>query len=55
MVWLGIANAFTCCVLFLAWMIANLLPRALSHHRWYLSEFPDYPKIAEHIYLLFCD
>ncbi len=30
--------------LFLAWTIANLLPRALSHHRWYLSKFPDYPK-----------
>ena len=43
--WLGFALAastgaawvfffFTCC---------NLLPRALTHHRWYRSEFPDYP------------
>lgn len=23
---------------------ANLLPRALSNHRWYLEKFPDYPK-----------
>jgi protein-S-isoprenylcysteine O-methyltransferase Ste14 len=22
---------------------ANLLPRALSNHRWYKQEFPDYP------------
>jgi 3-oxo-5-alpha-steroid 4-dehydrogenase 1 len=30
-------------VAFALWTIANLLPRAISHHRWYLSEFPDYP------------
>ena len=24
--------------------IANLLPRALSNHSWYLESFPDYPK-----------
>lgn len=29
---------------FLVWTIANLVPRALSHHRWYLATFPDYPK-----------
>ena len=23
---------------------ANLLPRALSHHRWYREKFPDYPR-----------
>ncbi len=23
---------------------ANLLPRAVSHHRWYRERFPDYPK-----------
>ncbi len=28
-----------------AWYTAaNLVPRALSHHRFYLREFPDYPK-----------
>lgn len=24
--------------------LSNLLPRALSNHRWYLERFPDYPK-----------
>lgn len=29
---------------FFVWTVANLLPRALSHHKWYLNKFPDYPK-----------
>jgi protein-S-isoprenylcysteine O-methyltransferase Ste14 len=29
---------------FLAWTLANLVPRALEHHRWYRATFPDYPK-----------
>lgn len=29
---------------FLLWTAANLLPRAISNHKWYLSTFPDYPK-----------
>lgn len=28
---------------FVVWTAANLLPRALSHHRWYRAQFPDYP------------
>ncbi|GAB4329474.1 MAG: DUF1295 domain-containing protein [Bacteroidales bacterium] len=28
---------------FFAWTIANLVPRALAHHRWYNSHFTDYP------------
>jgi protein-S-isoprenylcysteine O-methyltransferase Ste14 len=28
---------------FALYTIANLLPRALSHHRWYREQFPDYP------------
>jgi len=28
---------------FAAWTVANLLPRALAHHRWYRREFADYP------------
>lgn len=28
---------------FAVWTTANLLPRALAHHRWYQEKFPDYP------------
>lgn len=28
---------------FLVWTAANLVPRALHHHRWYRRTFPDYP------------
>jgi 3-oxo-5-alpha-steroid 4-dehydrogenase 1 len=28
---------------FVFWTMANLLPRALTHHRWYSSTFDDYP------------
>jgi hypothetical protein len=24
--------------------LANLLPRAIAHHRWYHRTFADYPK-----------
>ncbi|MGL4677457.1 MAG: DUF1295 domain-containing protein [Brevinema sp.] len=34
--WAGVA--------FVLWTIANLLPRALTSHQWYLKNFPDYPK-----------
>lgn len=44
--WLGFAimawNLPALC--FLAWTIANLLPRARKHHKWYKNHFPDYPK-----------
>lgn len=29
---------------FAVWACANLLPRALAHHRWYRNKFPDYPR-----------
>ncbi|MBK8921909.1 MAG: 3-oxo-5-alpha-steroid 4-dehydrogenase [Saprospirales bacterium] len=28
---------------FLVWTAANLVPRALAHHRWYRETFPEYP------------
>ena len=28
---------------FAIWTAANLIPRALSHHRWYRKRFPGYP------------
>jgi len=31
-------------LVFVLWTIANLVPRALSHHRWYRQEFVDYPR-----------
>ena len=29
---------------FLIWTLVNLTARAIDHHKWYLKEFPDYPK-----------
>lgn len=29
---------------FAIWTVANLAPRALTHHRWYRDRFPDYPR-----------
>lgn len=28
---------------FLVWTVANLLPRAIGHHKWYLNHFENYP------------
>jgi hypothetical protein len=28
---------------FLIWTIANLVPRAISHHKWYRNRFGEYP------------
>jgi hypothetical protein len=30
-------------VAFLVYVIANLVPRAVAHHEWYLRKFDDYP------------
>ena len=30
--------------LFALWTAFNLAPRSLSNHRWYIKQFPDYPK-----------
>ena len=30
-------------LVFALWTFFNLVPRALSHHKWYRSTFPDYP------------
>jgi len=29
---------------FAVWTVANLLPRAVAHHRWYKNKFEDYPQ-----------
>ena len=28
---------------FVVWTAANLVPRAIAHHRWYRAQFPEYP------------
>ena len=30
-------------LVFAVWTVANLVPRALAHQRWYHETFPDYP------------
>ncbi len=46
MIWLGWAVMLKSLVgaAFFLWTIANLLPRALTSHKWYLQNFPDYPQ-----------
>jgi len=31
-------------LLFAVWTAANLVPRAIHHHRWYRQRFPAYPR-----------
>jgi 3-oxo-5-alpha-steroid 4-dehydrogenase 1 len=44
--WLGFAIAAQTLAgwAFFLFTFANLAPRARSHHRWYLAQFPDYPR-----------
>lgn len=35
---------------FVIWTMVNLIARALDHHKWYLSKFPEYPKIRKAIF-----
>ncbi len=43
--WCGFALAAwsPAALVFAVWTVANLLPRAVAHHRWYRERFPDYP------------
>jgi len=45
MQWFGFALAVHALPVwsFVAWTIANLLPRAMRHHQWYRERFDDYP------------
>ncbi|MFH1728248.1 MAG: DUF1295 domain-containing protein [Pseudomonadota bacterium] len=38
---------------FAVWTIANLLPRAISNHKWYMDKFEDYPKNRKIIFPFF--
>lgn len=44
--WLGwaIATWSMAGLAFAAFTAANLVPRAVSHHRWYRRQFPEYPR-----------
>jgi len=44
--WLGFALAAgtLAAFAFFVFTVANLLPRAVAHHRWYRDHFPGYPK-----------
>lgn len=44
--WLGYAIASQSLAgwAFWVWVVANLVPRGLAHHEWYLAKFEDYPK-----------
>jgi len=44
--WIGlaIASCTPAAWAFVAFSIANLFPRALAHHRWYIENFDNYPK-----------
>ena len=44
--WIGFAMmaATPAAFAFAVWTAANLIPRAVSHHRWYLKEFEMYPR-----------
>lgn len=44
--WLGFALAAStlAALAFFVFSVANLLPRALTHHRWYQARFADYPR-----------
>lgn len=37
-------------LVFVIWTAANLLPRAISNHKWYHNHFPDYPKNRKAIF-----
>ena len=50
--WFGFALLTWCLpsLSFLMWTIANLVPRALAHHKWYLNHFENYPKDRKAIF-----
>jgi 3-oxo-5-alpha-steroid 4-dehydrogenase 1 len=52
LIWLGwtVATWSPVAAAFSLWSIANLVPRARSHHRWYKEKFEDYP-VQRHILL----
>lgn len=50
--WTGFALATWCLpgFAFLMWTCANLIPRGIAHHKWYLERFENYPKNRKAIF-----
>ena len=50
--WLGFALMTWCLPSwsFFIWTFANLVPRAIDHHKWYLKKFKNYPKDRKAIF-----
>ena len=50
--WLGFAIMVWCLPgwSFFVWTFANLVPRAIAHHKWYKEKFPYYPKERKAIF-----
>ena len=50
--WLGFAIMTWCLPSwsFFVWTFANLVPRAIAHHKWYLKKFENYPKDRKAIF-----
>lgn len=50
--WLGFAimTWSSAGLAFFLWTFFNLVPRALSHHRWYKKTFPEYPEERKAIF-----
>ena len=44
--WLGfaLASGHLAAWSFFIWTVANLVPRALAHHKWYKEKFSEFPK-----------
>ena len=44
--WFGfyIMTASAPALIFVFWTMCNLIPRAISNHKWYINKFSDYPK-----------
>lgn len=50
--WAGFALAAATlpALVFVFFTASNLVPRAISHHRWYREKFPDYPRDRKAIF-----
>ena len=50
--WVGYAIITWCLpgFIFALWTMFNLVPRAISHHKWYKNKFSDYPKNKKAIF-----